>query len=128
MIQWLHATGTVAANGAFGLRGYSTPKAPAGGVMYLTYLGRECPDLPCTAVFAEIEWKPTWKIVTKAEPPADPPSINAFLKVLAQLGGYNARKNDLAPGPQQIWIGVRRMTDFAIAWSAFQENSGVVCN
>ena len=103
-------------------------KVIAWRVMYLTYLGRECPDLPCTAVFAEIEWKPTWKIVTKQEPPADPPSINAFLKVLAQLGGYNARKNDLAPGPQQIWIGVRRMTDFAIAWSVFQENSGVVCN
>lgn len=91
-------------------------------VMYLTYLGRECPELPCTLVFAEIEWRPTWKIVTKQEPPAEPPSLNEFLKVLAQLGGYNARKGDRPPGPQQIWVGVRRMTDFAIAWTAFQEN------
>jgi hypothetical protein len=91
-------------------------------VMYLTYLGRECPEAPCTTVFAEIEWRPAWKIVTREEPPADPPSINQFLKVLAQLGGYNARKKDRPPGPQHIWVGVRRMTDFAIAWTAFQEN------
>jgi hypothetical protein len=57
-----------------------------------------------------------------------PPSINEFLEVLAQLGGYNARKNDPPPGPQHIWIGVRRMTDFALAWSAFQEQTKVVCN
>ena len=103
-------------------------KVIAWRVMYLTYLSRECPNLPCTAVFAEIEWKPTWKIATKKEPPAKPPSINEFLKVLAQLGGYNARKNDAPPGPQHIWVGVRRMTDFALAWSAFQEQPKVVCN
>lgn len=103
-------------------------KVIAWRVMYLTYLGRECPDLPCTAVFAEIEWKPTWKIATKKEPPATPPSLNEFLNVLAQLGGYNARKKDAPPGPQYIWSGLRRMTDFAIAWSAFQENSEIVCN
>ncbi len=96
--------------------------------VYLTYLGRECPELPCSVVFAEIEWKPTWKIATKQEPPIIPPSINEFLKVLAQLGGYNARKKDRPPGPQHVWGGVRRMTDFAIAWAAFQENSRVVWN
>lgn len=97
-------------------------------VMYLTYLGRECPELPCTAVFAEIEWKPTWKIATKQEPPETPPSIQEFLKVLAQLGGYNARRTDAPPGPQHIWIGLRRMTDFAIAWAVFQEQETLVCN
>lgn len=102
-------------------------KVIAWRVMYLTYLGRECPELPCTAVFAEIEWKPTWKIVVKKEPPADPPSLNAFLNVLATLGGYNARKTDAPPGPQYIWSGLRRMTDFAIAWSAFQKKEKLVC-
>ena len=38
MVQWLHATGTVAANGDFGLRGYSNPKAPAGGMSMPVWL------------------------------------------------------------------------------------------
>jgi len=39
--------------------------------------------------------------------------------MLAQLGGYNNRTTDGPPGPQAIWIGIRRMTDFALAWQTF---------
>ena len=97
-------------------------------VMYLTYLGREYPELPCTAVFADIEWKPVWKIVTREAPPKKPPTLCDFLRLLAQLGGFNARKQDAPPGPQTIWIGVRRMTDCALAWSTFQNDPSLVCN
>ena len=97
-------------------------------VMYLTHLGRACPDLPCSALFAEIEWKPTWQIATGERPPAEPPTLHTFLRLLATLGGYNDRKNDAPPGPQALWLGVRRMTDFAIAWQTFQANDGLVCN
>ena len=34
-------------------------------VLYLTYLNRTCPKLPCTAVFDESEWKSVWRVVTK---------------------------------------------------------------
>ena len=34
-------------------------------VLHLTYLGRECPELPCDVVFADHEWKPVWSIVIK---------------------------------------------------------------
>jgi len=96
-------------------------------VMYLTYLGRECPELPCTAVFADVEWQPTWQVARQEGPPKTPPTLNEFINVLAELGGYNNRPDDPPPGPQAIWTGIRRMTDFALAWKSFQNNAKVVC-
>ena len=52
--------------------------------------------------------------VPKAAPP-----LSVFIPMLAELGGYNNRSSDHPPGPQAIWVGIRRMTDFAIAWTAF---------
>lgn len=94
-------------------------KVIAWRILFLTFLGRKCPDLPCDQMFADYEWKPVWKIVSDEPLPAVAPSISQFLVMLARLGGYNNRKHDHAPGPQAIWVGIRRMTDFAIAWNAF---------
>lgn len=88
-------------------------------VMYFTFLGRECPELPCDAMFAEAEWKPVWKIVNHEPLPESPPTLEQFMPMLAQLGGYNRRTHDGPPGPQAIWVGIRRMTDFALAWKTF---------
>lgn len=88
-------------------------------VMHVTMVGRTCPDLPCEAVFAEEEWKPVWTIVEKKPLPKRPPSLGEFVSVLAQLGGYNRRTKDRPPGAQAIWIGIRRMTDFTLAWTTF---------
>ena len=48
----------------------------------------------------------------------------AFYKIIAwclltQLGGDSNRATETPPGPQPLWIGLRRMTDFATAWLAF---------
>jgi hypothetical protein len=88
-------------------------------VMYLTHLNRECPDLPCTSVFDQSEWKSVWRIATRRELPERPPTLSEFMPMLAGLGGYNNRASDPPPGPQAIWTGLRRMTDFALAWVAF---------
>lgn len=88
-------------------------------VMHVTVLGRECPDLSCEAVFAKEEWKSVWQIVEKEPPPPQPPRLGEFIPVLAELGGYNRRSQDHPPGAQAIWVGIRRMTDFALAWLTF---------
>ncbi|MEA1950509.1 MAG: IS4 family transposase [Planctomycetota bacterium] len=88
-------------------------------IMYLTYLNRKCPTLPCTAVFDDCEWKSVWRVTTKQELPKQPPTLSEFMSLLAELGGYNNRANDPPPGPQAIWVGMRRMIDFALAWVAF---------
>ena len=87
-------------------------------IMYLTFLGRECPQLPCDQMFADCEWKPVWKIVRDDPLPEEAPPLSEFIPMLAELGGYNNRQHDHPPGPQAIWVGIRRMTDFALAWNA----------
>jgi hypothetical protein len=88
-------------------------------VLYLTMLGRECPELPCDMLFTPDEWKPVWKITCDDPLPATAPPLGRFLLLLAKLGGHNGRRRDAAPGPQSLWVGIRRLTDFAIAWRAF---------
>jgi len=96
-------------------------------VMHLTYLGRECPELPCTAVFDDCEWKSVWRVTTKKEVPRRPPTLSEFIPLLARLGGYNNRKHEKPPGPQVLWVAIRRMTDFATAWLAFGPSEKNTC-
>lgn len=88
-------------------------------ILYLTLLGRLCPELPCDVLFTADEWKPVWKITRQDPIPETAPDLNTFSLLLAQLGGHNGRANDAPPGPQSLWVGIRRMTDFAMAWRAF---------
>ncbi len=96
-------------------------------ILYLTYLNRQCPSLPCTAVFDDSEWKPVWRVTTNSELPDTPPTLSEFISLLAQLGGYNNRRGEAPPGPQTIWTGIRRMTDFAIAWISFGPKQHPTC-
>lgn len=88
-------------------------------VLYLTYMNRACPKLPCTTVFTPSEWKPVWLVVAKKPLPPKPPSLAEIMRLIAQLGGYNNREGETPPGPQPIWTGLRRMADFAQAWQTF---------
>jgi hypothetical protein len=96
-------------------------------VMHLTYLNRESPSLPCDAVFAPSEWKSVWRVTTKRELPDHPPTLSEFMALLTRLGGYNNRRSERPPGPQPVWIGIRRMTDFATAWLAFGPKDETTC-
>lgn len=95
----------------------------AARVLHLTHLNRTAPQLTCTAVFADCEWKSVWRVTTKKPLPKRPPQLGEFLKLLTQLGGYNNRSKEAAPGPQPMWVGLRRMLDFARAWLAFGPES-----
>lgn len=88
-------------------------------VLYVLMLGRECPKMRCDAVLSEAEWKSVYVIVMQKDAPKKPPMLGDMVKTIAELGGYLNRKHDGPPGPQTMWIGLQRMRDFAIAWSAF---------
>jgi len=94
-------------------------------VMYLTYLNRTNPSVSCETVFSDNEWKSVWAVTQSNENlPKRPPSLGVFFRLLAQLGGYNNRKKERPPGPQTVWIGIRRMMDFALAWAAAKNTDG----
>ncbi len=87
--------------------------------LYVCRLGRSCPDIDCEAVFEPAEWKSVWKVVRREDPPAEPPTLADFIRLVAQLGGYVNRKRADPPGPQTVWIGLQRMHDFATCWELF---------
>jgi len=87
-------------------------------VLYLTYLGRQCPELPCDLVFDTKEWQAIYLVSTQTKAPRQVPSLNAVLRMIASMGGFMGRKGDGEPGPQTIWIGLQRTRDFVIALDA----------
>jgi hypothetical protein len=91
--------------------------------MFVTRLGRACPELSCKVLFEDEEWKSVYVIVRQESLPEQAPRLGEFVKTLASLGGYLGRKNDGPPGPMAIWIGLQRTTDFAAAWRAFGPES-----
>lgn len=96
-------------------------------ILFLTYQHRTCPQVACTSVFTDDEWKPVWCVVTKQPLPDHPPPLSEFIPLLAQLGGYNRRPKERPPGPQPLWIGIRRMLDYSAAWLAFGPDANSRC-
>jgi hypothetical protein len=88
-------------------------------VLHVLMLGRECPTMRCNAVLSEAEWKSVYVIAREQPAPKQPPTLAVMIPLIAELGGYLGRKGDGPPGPQTMWIGLQRMRDFAIAWTAF---------
>jgi hypothetical protein len=89
-------------------------------ILYMTRLGREVPELPCTAVFTEDEWQALLKVTHPNKPlPVQPPSLNEFLRMLGKLGGHVGRKGDGSPGVESLWIGITRLSDISMCWRLF---------
>jgi len=87
-------------------------------VMFIEMLARSAPDIRCSVIFDEYEWKSVYVIVEGKKPPKKAPMLKPFVDMLASLGGYIGRKRDGPPGPKTIWIGLQRMRDFALATQA----------
>ncbi len=87
-------------------------------VLFLTMLGRACPEMPCDVVFDPAEWRAVY-IVTQRQPPPDtPPTLDQRVRMVAGLGGFLGRKSDGFPDPQTLWIGLQRAADFVLAMDA----------
>ena len=84
-------------------------------IVSVTDESRERPRASCETVFSVWEWPMVWRVVKGGALPSSPPCVEAFVRLLAQLGGDNNRNGDGPPGPQSIWWGLRRLSDFLIA-------------
>jgi len=89
-------------------------------IHHLTWLGRATPELPCTAVFDDDQWKAVLVFRTRRPPPAQPPTLRQMIRTIAQLGGFLARKSDGEPGTETLWRGLQRMDDIAAAFRSFR--------
>ena len=95
-------------------------------VLFLTMLGRTCPDLPCDAVFATEEWRMVYIVAKRRKPPSKPPTLNEIIRLVASFGGFLNRKRDGEPGPKTLWIGLQRVRDFVMTAEAMQA-AGATC-
>ncbi len=93
-------------------------------ILFVTMLGRECPDISCESVFDKIEWQTVFVVLNKKKPPSKPPSLNEMVKMIASLGGFLNRKSDGDPGPKPMWIGIRNMYEHIKAREAFEQAFG----
>jgi hypothetical protein len=95
-------------------------------VLYLTMLGRACPEMPCDTVFADEEWRAVYLVTQRQAPPDAPPLLDTMVRMVATLGGFLNRKSDGFPGPKTLWIGLQRIPDFVVALEA-QRSIGESC-
>ncbi|MEF9388781.1 IS4 family transposase, partial [Ralstonia solanacearum species complex bacterium KE056] len=54
--------------------------------------------------------------------PKGAPTLNEVLRLVAQVGGFLARKGDGEPGAKTIWIGLQRTMDAASMIQALRGN------
>lgn len=94
-------------------------------VLYLTMLGRKCPNLSCDAVFDTEEWQAVYIVTKRDHPPKEPPRLNEMVKMIASYGGYLNREGDGEPGPKTLWIGLQRVKDFVLGVNAQKKLQGV---
>lgn len=87
-------------------------------VMYVTYLGRACPDMDCEVVFESSEWKSVFAILRRPIPKEGCPKLQEVVCAIAILGGFIDRKKN-NPGTQSVWIGLQRCYDLSNAWRTF---------
>ena len=86
-------------------------------IYYLTKLGREVPEMPCTVFFEDAEWKALVAYKTKNPVlPEEPPTLREAIHMVASLGGLLGRKCDGEPGTQTLWLGIQRLDDMAEMW------------
>jgi len=91
-------------------------------VMFVTYLGRACPDMDSEVILEASEWKSVYAVSKQPIPKHGCPKLQEVIRAIAMLGGFiNRPKNQ--PGTQSIWIGLQRSFDLSTAWTTFGPGS-----
>jgi hypothetical protein len=99
-------------------------------LLYMTYVARIAPDLPCTAVLEEGEWKALFTVGSSRPTPVPEkePPVREAVRRIAMLGGFQGRRSDGEPGLQSIWTGFRRLMDFTLALQRLRVSPTLVGN
>lgn len=98
-------------------------------LLWLTYINRAEPNLPCTAILTTVEWESLYMRIHKtAQLPESVPTVRQAVRWIAQLGGFLGRKGDGEPGVVVIWRGWQRLQDLASTWYLVKEQTQLVGN
>ncbi|MHC6203328.1 IS4 family transposase [Breznakiellaceae bacterium SP9] len=79
-------------------------------IMNLTYIARINPDLPCSIVFEEAEWKILYCAANRTKKVPDKPyTIKQAVDYVGWLGGPKRAPSDGPPGLKTIWTGLQKL-------------------
>jgi hypothetical protein len=95
-------------------------------IAHLMRLGRTCPDLDAGLLFEPDEWRAAF-ILNRKPVPDMTPRLNEVIRLVAQLGGFLARKGDGEPGVKTVWQGMQRVMDFAAGIRYARELDQLTC-
>lgn len=88
-------------------------------IAHLVRIGRIHPNLPADLFFGETEWTGAY-VLNRKKPPKQTPPVRDVVRLIAQLGGFLARKGDGEPGVKSLWLGMVRLRDFALTVAHIQ--------
>lgn len=98
-------------------------------LLWLTYINRTEPNLPCTTILTTIEWESLYMRIHKTtQLPGSTPTVRQAVRWIAQLGGFLGRKGDGEPGVVVVWRGWQRLQDIAATWYLVKEQTQLVGN
>ena len=84
----------------------------------ITLIARTDPNIPCTGLLADHEWKVLFlKVNNNRKLPKKTPAIGVVVIWIAKLGGFLARKGDGEPGTITLWRGWKRLADLTEGWN-----------
>lgn len=87
-------------------------------IYWTTLIARADPQLPCTPLLAEEEWRVLYSKIHKTKSyPKEPPRIHEVVRWIAMLGGFLGRKSDGEPGVITLWRGWKRLCDLSEGWN-----------
>lgn len=92
-------------------------------VAYLMRMGRTCPDLDAALFFDPDEIRGAY-LLNKKKMPAEPPTLNEVVRLIAQIGGFLGRKSDGEPGVKTIWQGLDQVFASAETLRALRDGLG----
>lgn len=88
-------------------------------ILNLTYIGRIAPNLPCSLLLEEEEWKLLYCIAQKTRQCPDKPyGLGEAIKYVGILGGFSGAPSDGLPGVKVIWLGLEKLL-FALSCREF---------
>lgn len=94
---------------------------------WLTMTSRHRPEAPAKDVFTPMEIKILNNLVKRGKISREPgcrQTVRKYVRILARLGGFLARKDDGEPGNKTLWRGLSRLTDIHLGYEAAVEVMG----
>lgn len=78
-------------------------------IMFITMMSRNAPNMPCTILMSDEEWKTAFILLNRKPPPEKIPKLYEMTRTIGKLGGFLGRKSDGEPGIKAIWIGMNKV-------------------